>query len=664
MPSARPNLLMRTQGVFESWDCTPAVLPPRSRLYALEPIGVGTSFVESLSSYVVRLADAHAVSLGDLVGRELSPVAPKPLIWFGRFMKQNRANSHGFHARTCAINGFGESSKRWIEALERATLRATLRFLTLSPFDGVFSRQGVSRDTRVWCPRCYDDWRNNGAVIYEPLLWSIGIVTLCPRHRIPLVEECPHCHRWSKPLAVFSRPGHCSHCQEWIGGSSAALSEGASGAQASDTDNALWRAVTIGELLAIAPRLEDVSLHSVFTANLKACVDAITGGNLYAFAGACQVSRSPLESHLSGKTVPTIDILLRICCRLGIPITAFLENDSRRAATHWERARQSVHHNRMNPVFRSVEEVRLTLLRADQEQPVPSLTEIVRRLGYKGTERLYQVDRDLCKRLSAKYRQSGQSHRWRKAGAERISEQVDIRKLLQESLAQEQPVSAHHIAARLGYANDGYLRRTFPDLCRAIRQKIAAQKAERLAEMERVLTEALKEDPVPTLGDLRKRLGYSSSECLQLHFPGLCEQILARRQAVREQRTAELKRTLQDFLLEVPAVSVRLAGKRTGFVPSYLKELCPEECAALGSRYVRLRHEASQLRKARLMEEVREVVRQLHDQGRCPTVMRVTSLLPPTALREWRTLTAAVEAAREAIEKQWRPQDTGSHGVH
>lgn len=103
MPWARPTRLMRTQGVFESWDCTPTVLPPRSRLYALEPIGVGTPFVESLSSYVIRLADAHAVSVGDLVGRELSRFAPKPLISFGRFMKENRANSHGFYARTCAI---------------------------------------------------------------------------------------------------------------------------------------------------------------------------------------------------------------------------------------------------------------------------------------------------------------------------------------------------------------------------------------------------------------------------------------------------------------------------------------------------------------------------------------------------------------------------------
>jgi hypothetical protein len=416
-----------------------------------------------------------------------------------------------------------------------------------------------------------------------------------------------------------------------------------------DIDKALWRAERIGELLANAPRLEHPSLHSVIIANLRACVDYVAEGNLDAFADACQVSRSPLQFHLSGKSVPTIDILLRICRRLSIPILAFLESDSRRADAYWERARQSVDPAQMAPAFRSVEQVRLALLRADHEEPVPSLTEIARRLGYKGTERLYQVDRDLCKRLSAKYRRSGQSHRWRKAGAERISEKVDIQKLLQKSLAQEEPVSPHHIAARLGYANEGYLQKRFPDLCRAIRQKIAAQKVTRLADMERVLTEALKEEPVPTLSDLRKRLGYSSSECLQLHFPGLCEQLLARRQAARELKIADLKSTLQGILLETPAVSLRAAGERIGRSVSHLKKLFPEECAALGSRYIRWRHEASQLRKARLVEEVREVVLQLHAQSKCPTVTRVASLLPPTALREWKALPAAVKAARQEI---------------
>jgi hypothetical protein len=66
----------------------------------------------------------------------------------------------------------------------------------------------------------------------------------------------------------------------------------------------------------------------------------------------------------------------------------------------------------------------------------------------------------------------------------------------------------------------------------------------------------------------------------------------------------------------------------------------------------------------RLFEEVREIVRHLHNQGRCPTVVQVTALLPPTTLRELKTLTAAVKAARETIEKQPSRGDADSHCVH
>ena len=59
---------------FDAWPVAqPPPLPPRSRLYRLEPIGIGTPWVEGLTSYVMRLAVAHAVSVGDLLGRELFP---------------------------------------------------------------------------------------------------------------------------------------------------------------------------------------------------------------------------------------------------------------------------------------------------------------------------------------------------------------------------------------------------------------------------------------------------------------------------------------------------------------------------------------------------------------------------------------------------------------
>ena len=48
--------------------------PPRTRLYHLAPIGVGTPAVESLTGYLMRLAEAHCVSTGALVSAELLPL--------------------------------------------------------------------------------------------------------------------------------------------------------------------------------------------------------------------------------------------------------------------------------------------------------------------------------------------------------------------------------------------------------------------------------------------------------------------------------------------------------------------------------------------------------------------------------------------------------------
>ena len=208
-------------------------------------------------------------------------------------MQQHRANSHGFHARANAINGFREAPRSWIDTIERATFQDRLRFLTLLPFKGFFSMQGVPRGTRAWCPSCYEEQRGREEAVYDPLLWTVALVTVCPRHFTQLADECPHCRHKSLPLAVYSRPGHCSHCQEWLGKSADSTDQ--HGPNPELAPNAeLMRLQAIGDLIRIAPALDGVALHCVWTANLKACIDTVVNGNSAAFAEICQISRSPL----------------------------------------------------------------------------------------------------------------------------------------------------------------------------------------------------------------------------------------------------------------------------------------------------------------------------------------------------------------------------------
>ena len=111
------------QPLLESWSLSRPLLPPRSQLYSLEPIGVGTELVESLTGYVARLADAHSVSVGDLVGRVLADLThPKDAI-ITPTAKAVRVGGHGFRACNYAPNGITETAVKWVRALEVATNR-------------------------------------------------------------------------------------------------------------------------------------------------------------------------------------------------------------------------------------------------------------------------------------------------------------------------------------------------------------------------------------------------------------------------------------------------------------------------------------------------------------------------------------------------------------
>ena len=97
----------KTATVFVIHDDEVPTIPPRSHLYCLEPVGIGTPFVESLTIYVTRLAKAHCVSLKSLVMKEILPV-------LGKECKTRAAYNllSGFWAaKALSLNGTGSSAR-------------------------------------------------------------------------------------------------------------------------------------------------------------------------------------------------------------------------------------------------------------------------------------------------------------------------------------------------------------------------------------------------------------------------------------------------------------------------------------------------------------------------------------------------------------------------
>ncbi len=113
------------------------------------------------------------------------------------------------------INGLQSITPVIVSAIEQLTSRSDLSPLTLVSWLKVFdSVEPFLKPSCAWCPYCYQVWREQGEVIYIPLLWLIEFVKFCPKHRIFLENLCPYCHQ---KMLNFCQPGYCSHCGEWLG---------------------------------------------------------------------------------------------------------------------------------------------------------------------------------------------------------------------------------------------------------------------------------------------------------------------------------------------------------------------------------------------------------------------------------------------------------------
>ena len=206
----------------ESWSIDLPIIPPRSILYSIPPIGTGTGDVEGLTSYICRLAEAHCVSPTNLLRYQIEPAAGN-----GRV---KTAKSVNLQSHPSGDNGV---AVRYVKALEYLTMQPNLSELILSsrlmgkrPIGNVLTSLFVDRPIsmlktcREWCPDCLQEWQNSDRDIYEPLLWSLSLVAICPHHDRWLERCCPHCAKTQPIFAAKTRVGHCSHCHAWLGMSS------------------------------------------------------------------------------------------------------------------------------------------------------------------------------------------------------------------------------------------------------------------------------------------------------------------------------------------------------------------------------------------------------------------------------------------------------------
>jgi hypothetical protein len=391
---------------YELWDVTLPPLPSRSRLYHLAPIGLGTPYVESLTGYVARLAEAHNVRTRTLVVHELLPHLNRQ-----HLSKPGNNSLASFWVKDSrALNSIRTLARDWVRVLEKLTGRRDLRFLTLLTWAEVLTPKGLLRSTQAWCPACYEEWAEAGRTVYEPLLWKMMVVTICPRHHRHLSTVCPYpdCGKTLPFLGPGSRPGHCPHCGRWLGSPEG----GASPEDEPPTEDELqwqrWITDSIGELLVAAPGLSSPPQRERIVRTLSAYVEQLTEGNRSALSRELGLHKGRIAGWLKRGTVPQFELFLHMCYHLGTSPLKFLTEEPVVA----DRAKMNLARKKESPCYAQaparpfdVEQMRCALetVLASDEHPPPAMRQIAKRLGRDHTALIHHFP-ELCHAISARYK--------------------------------------------------------------------------------------------------------------------------------------------------------------------------------------------------------------------------------------------------------------------
>ena len=412
---------------YEPWNRVPPTLPQPTRLYSLPPIEIGTPMVESLTGYLVRLAETHCVSAGVLYSKEVGPLAGK-----GNIFTFRPTTDEGYSTHT--INGLGAPALDFVHALEMLTARRDLRYLTMLTWAHVLPRSALLRRCRAWCDSCIRAWHQAGQPIYEPLLWALRAVTVCPYHRRPLRQVCPHCERLIGPLDCRSRSGYCSRCGQSL--VSTVVGSGAACGTLSSNELmwATWVASTFGELLTTAPQISCPPTREQLVETIGLCIRRIGSGNASEFARLMHVGRGDVSRWQRGKALPRLDLLLRLAYHVGASLPEFLLGcptsiPSRgfvRSAPAGTDSNSQRRTGQPRPLVNRAAASQL-LHAALAENPPPSLTRVIKRLSHTETT-VRRHFPDLCFQIAKHYA----AHRVSGAIARKTQAAEEVRRVAYE----------------------------------------------------------------------------------------------------------------------------------------------------------------------------------------------------------------------------------------
>ena len=395
-----------------NWDEVSAIPPARSRLYRLEPIGLGTPLVECLTSYIHRLAAAHGLPTWVLVCREIAP----------QFRRKSMLTANGhcdlFGKVGITINGNNDTARETVAVLQMLTGQPMVRDMTFCRLGGLVAAHRILRGTQAWCPTCLDEWHQDGRIIYRPLIWLLSPLKSCPTHGCSLEDRCPGCGQHHASLVRYQWNGVCPRCSVWLG----KIRRGVGRCKTAPLS--AWDAFTalvLGRFVAAMQSLPDDLPETTFPSNVTDLMQTRFGGNCSGLARPLRVHRSTVSDWANGSGRPSLTSLVGLAHCFGGEAMDWITgkvDPAHMAATRQIALADSAKLRR--PLRRQQPEivrVHLTAATNATEHPPRSLTAVCKQLGANqgSAKRLfpdlatkimsnYRIYRDKCKRTREHHR--------------------------------------------------------------------------------------------------------------------------------------------------------------------------------------------------------------------------------------------------------------------
>jgi len=482
-------------------NLTPPIYPARTRFYPLEPERIGTPLVESLSSYIAALAREHSCSTSNFVKEEIIPLTQLHLDNSCE-LSTTSASAKAQFPHWKEVNSFGTITKRVASALEYGTGIKDIHRMTLFSLDGIIAPD-LLYPHRRWCPFCLEEFRNGGRV-FEPLLWSLSLVSTCSIHEAPLQGSCEQCSRTSSHLQEFSVPGHCPWCGIWEGKSGDYQPEPVN----LDLSGNLLKAKIVEEFLGQRFSSSLAIDASILQRNLRRCIEVCTSGRISVFLRACGLSQTT-RPRVVGKLV-SLQNLVSVAIKLNLSVSQFFARDEVVCEPAWHHAASLIDQSVFSGYPVRPSWLREKLAEAATEIPPPSLQTVAKRNGYTSTTMLRRAAPELCDAIAENYLGSVRSGEQEWTYVSNMSRRIEIQAVLEEELSKDSPRAIGEIAQSLGYAAAQCLRHMAPEMCKKITKKKSDQRASALLQQKSTLSLALKEEPAPNPKELLVRLNLRS----------------------------------------------------------------------------------------------------------------------------------------------------------